>query len=145
MYPYFLPIVQTRRMQGKDVLEIGLGYGSLGQQIIQSGARYTGLDIAPNAVKMMNLRLTMQGFSDSAVLGSTWICLFPPTRSISSFRLVVFTIPAMSSVASTKLIECFGPVELFLSWFITSFPSPMAKLAYQHIQGASASLEPTAQ
>src|SRR5262245_61678582 len=54
MYPYLLPIIQPERMAGKDVLEIGLGYGTVGQKIVEAGARYTGLDIAPTAVRLTN-------------------------------------------------------------------------------------------
>jgi SAM-dependent methyltransferase len=70
LYPYFLGVVRPERMAGRDVLEIGLGYGTLGQRIAEAGARYVGLDIAPNPVRMMNLRLRSQGLSGTAVVGS---------------------------------------------------------------------------
>ncbi|HZZ77744.1 MAG TPA: class I SAM-dependent methyltransferase [Gemmataceae bacterium] len=70
IYPYLLPIVNPSRMAGKDVLEIGLGYGSMCQQLAGAGARYAGLDIAAGAVRMTNLRLEMQGFAGRAVVGS---------------------------------------------------------------------------
>ena len=37
-YPYLLPIVQPERMKGRKVLEIGLGYGTLGQQLAAAKA-----------------------------------------------------------------------------------------------------------
>lgn len=77
MYPYLLPIIGPERMAGKDVLEIGLGYGCLGQQIALAGARYQGLDIAPNAVRMTNLRMKMQGFPGQAECGSALEMPFP--------------------------------------------------------------------
>ena len=48
LYPYLPPIIRPERMAGKKVLEIGLGYGTLGQQIRASGIDDMGLDIAPN-------------------------------------------------------------------------------------------------
>lgn len=80
LYPYLLPWVQPERMAGKDVLEIGLGYGSLGQRIAAAGARYRGLDIAPNAARMMNLRMQMQDFDGEAVCGSALEMPFPDAR-----------------------------------------------------------------
>ena len=35
MYPYLLPIIKPERAASKDVLEIGLGYGSLGQKLAE--------------------------------------------------------------------------------------------------------------
>ena len=76
-YPYFLPIIDPARTAGKDVLEIGLGYGSLGQKLAEAGCRYHGLDIAANAARMTNLRLQMQGFQGRAVQGSAHAMPFP--------------------------------------------------------------------
>jgi ubiquinone/menaquinone biosynthesis C-methylase UbiE len=77
-YPYFLPeIIRPQRLADKDVLEIGLGYGSLSQQIANAKARYTGLDIAPNAIRMVNHRLEMQALPGHAVQGSALEMPFP--------------------------------------------------------------------
>jgi SAM-dependent methyltransferase len=84
-YPYLLPIIRPERMAGRQVLEVGLGYGTLGQKIIEAGARYTGLDIAPNAVRMMNARMEIQGLAGTAQLGSA---LHMPFSS-ESFDFVV--------------------------------------------------------
>jgi SAM-dependent methyltransferase len=70
LYPYLLPIIRPERMMGKNVLEIGLGYGTLGQKLVENGAHYSGLDIAPNAVRMTNLRIQLQGLSGNARVGS---------------------------------------------------------------------------
>lgn len=37
-YPYLLRHVRPERMNGKKVLETGLGYGTLGQEIVENGA-----------------------------------------------------------------------------------------------------------
>ena len=59
-YPYLLKEVVLDDFAGKKILEIGLGYGTLGQKIIEAGAHYTGLDIAEGPVKMVHHRLALQ-------------------------------------------------------------------------------------
>jgi SAM-dependent methyltransferase len=84
-YPYLIEHVPVRTMAGKDVLEIGLGYGTLSQQIAMAGARYSGLDIAQGPVNMVNSRLAQNGLPGSAVEGSMLQCPFPA----NSFDCVV--------------------------------------------------------
>lgn len=85
-YPYLLPYIPLEKMQGKRVLEIGLGYGTLGQKIAQSGAIYTGLDIALKPVSMMNHRLSLFNLEgSSAKQGSILHC---PIESESQDYLV---------------------------------------------------------
>src|ERR1700745_1782108 len=47
LYPYLFDHVRLQELVDRDVLEIGLGYGSLSQKIAESGARYVGLHIPP--------------------------------------------------------------------------------------------------
>lgn len=77
MYPYLLDHVPVAEMRGRDTLEIGLGFGTLGQRIAEAGARYRGLDIAAGPVAMMNHRLAMVGLPGGAVQGSMLACPFP--------------------------------------------------------------------
>ena len=70
IYPYLLEYVPVGRMAGKRVLEVGLGYGTLGQKIAESGADYQGLDIAAGPVDMMNARLRLVGLGGEAAQGS---------------------------------------------------------------------------
>lgn len=77
LYPYLLARVPAHSMRGKKVLEIGLGYGTLGQKIAESGADYTGLDIAQGPVDMMNHRLRMQNLQGKAIRGSMLQCPMP--------------------------------------------------------------------
>jgi ubiquinone/menaquinone biosynthesis C-methylase UbiE len=56
-YPYLLEYVPVATLPGKRVLEIGLGYGTLGQLLAGLGVDYTGLDIAAMPVSMMQQRL----------------------------------------------------------------------------------------
>ena len=76
MYPYLLGYVKPELMKNKRVLEIGLGYGTLGQVIANAGADYYGLDIAEGPVKMMNHRLRMLGLSEAAQQGNMLECPF---------------------------------------------------------------------
>src|SRR6476620_4257503 len=68
-YPYLLKHVPTEMMAGRDVLEIGLGYGTLSQKIAEAGARYTGLDIAVRPVEMVNSRIRQKRLAGKAVRG----------------------------------------------------------------------------
>jgi len=61
LYPYLSPYVTEQDLKGKRLLEIGLGYGTLGQIIAQHGCQYHGLDIADGPVEMMRYRLALLG------------------------------------------------------------------------------------
>jgi SAM-dependent methyltransferase len=60
-YPYLSGYLDRFTLTGRRVLEVGLGYGTLGQQIMERGAEYHGLDIAAGPVRMMQHRLAMLG------------------------------------------------------------------------------------
>jgi SAM-dependent methyltransferase len=77
-YPYLLDCVRPGEMAGKRVLEVGLGYGTLGQRLAAAGACYHGLDIADRPVQMMNARLRMIGRDETAVQGNMLHCPFEP-------------------------------------------------------------------
>jgi SAM-dependent methyltransferase len=77
LYPYLLPIIRPDRMRGRRVLEIGLGYGSLGQKLAALGADYTGMDIAAKPVDHMNWRLHAAGLPGRALRGSALAMPFP--------------------------------------------------------------------
>lgn len=55
-YPYLTRYVPDD-LTGQRVLEIGLGYGTLGGVLVDRGARYTGVDISPGPVAMMQHRI----------------------------------------------------------------------------------------
>ena len=65
-YPYLFKYIPFDELRGKDVLEIGLGYGTVSQKIAESGARYTGMDIAKGPVDMVNHRLRQSDLSGMA-------------------------------------------------------------------------------
>jgi SAM-dependent methyltransferase len=59
-YPYLARYV-PRDLTGKEVLEVGLGFGTLGQLLAERGADYHGADIAAGPVAMMRKRLEWLG------------------------------------------------------------------------------------
>lgn len=60
-YPYLAGYLDRFDLAGSNVLEIGLGYGTLGEAIIRRGATYHGVDIARGPVDMMRHRLSLLG------------------------------------------------------------------------------------
>jgi SAM-dependent methyltransferase len=69
-YPYLYDHIPFGNMRDKDVLEVGLGYGTVSQKIAEAGARYRGLDIAAGPVAMANHRLSAIGLPPHALQGS---------------------------------------------------------------------------
>ncbi|MFZ2102303.1 MAG: class I SAM-dependent methyltransferase [Oricola sp.] len=69
-YPYLETHIPFRTFSGRKVLEIGLGYGTVAQRIAESGAVYSGLDIAAGPVDMANRRLRESNAKGEALRGS---------------------------------------------------------------------------
>jgi SAM-dependent methyltransferase len=71
-YPYLARYLAELPVDEKKVLEIGLGFGTVGQALAARGAIYHGADIAPGPVAMMRDRLRWIGRADetSAVQAS---------------------------------------------------------------------------
>jgi SAM-dependent methyltransferase len=63
IYPYLERYLPWR--SGERVLEIGLGYGTVGQLLAGRGLNYHGLDISQGPVGMMVHRLEMLGVADA--------------------------------------------------------------------------------
>ena len=57
LYPYLLRYFQREHVEGRRVLEVGLGYGTLTEALARMGADYHGLDIAAGPVEMARHRL----------------------------------------------------------------------------------------
>lgn len=64
-YPYLLGYLDRFELAGRRILEIGLGYGTLGQEIARRGAEYYGVDVAAGPVRMMRHRLSMLGMASA--------------------------------------------------------------------------------
>jgi SAM-dependent methyltransferase len=69
-YPYLERYVGFDDLRSRDVLEVGLGYGSVSQRLAEAGACFTGLDIAAGPVAGVNHRLRQIGASGQARQGS---------------------------------------------------------------------------
>lgn len=68
-YPYLARYLDDLKVEGRAVLEIGLGFGTVGQLLASRGARYHGADIAAGPVAMMHDRLRwLGGPADGSVL-----------------------------------------------------------------------------
>ena len=76
MYPYLFGHVRLQELDDRDVLEIGLGCGSLSQKIAESSARYVGLDIAAGPVEIVRHRFD-SGMPGRAEQGSVLAAPFP--------------------------------------------------------------------
>lgn len=60
-YPYLAQYVLREELRGKKVLEIGLGYGTLGSFLASQGCGYWGIDIANGPLAMMRYRFSCLG------------------------------------------------------------------------------------
>ena len=69
-YPYLEKYIPFTSINGKRVLEVGLGYGSVAQRLAENGAEYTGLDIALAPVEMVSHRFSITDLPGSAYQGS---------------------------------------------------------------------------
>jgi len=69
-YPYLTGYLQLDRLAGRDVLEIGLGYGTVSQLLASRAKTYTGLDIATGPVGVVNERMSLFDLPGSAQRGS---------------------------------------------------------------------------
>ena len=69
-YPYlldkYIPLIDLRN---KRILEIGLGYGTISQKLVEADSLYEGLDIADGPVNLVNERLDMIASSCRASKG----------------------------------------------------------------------------
>jgi 2-polyprenyl-3-methyl-5-hydroxy-6-metoxy-1,4-benzoquinol methylase len=84
-YPYLFDHIPFDKLKDKAVLEIGLGYGTVSQRLAETGADYTGLDIAAGPVAMVNHRLDQAGLRGRAGQGS----ILAPDFSVESFDHIV--------------------------------------------------------
>jgi SAM-dependent methyltransferase len=63
-YPYLARYLEALPVEGNEVLEIGLGFGTVGQILAARDARYHGADIAEGPVALMRDRLRWIGRQD---------------------------------------------------------------------------------
>lgn len=85
LYPYLTRYLQLDRLSGKDVLEVGLGFGTVAQLLAARAGHYTGLDIAAGPAAVVNQRMTLFSLPGSAQQGNILDAPFPD----ASFDAVV--------------------------------------------------------
>jgi SAM-dependent methyltransferase len=67
--------------RGKEVLEIGLGQGADSEQIIRRGAHWSGLDLTPESLTRVRMRLRLRGLPHRALeQGSVLRIPYPDRR-----------------------------------------------------------------
>lgn len=69
-YPYLSDYLPAGDLTGQRVVEIGLGFGTLGGVIVRRGATYVGVDVAPGPATMMRHRLAAERRGGGVVRGS---------------------------------------------------------------------------
>jgi len=76
-YPYLERRIPFASFAGKDVLEVGLGMGSVSQRIAASGGHLASLDIAQGPVDVVNTRMGWMGLPQAARRGNILEAPFP--------------------------------------------------------------------
>lgn len=85
-YPYLGRYLEALPVEGRETLEVGLGFGTVGQILAARGARYHGADIAAGPVAMMRDRLRwLEAPADGVVQASVFELPWEP----ETFDLVV--------------------------------------------------------
>ena len=84
-FPYLGLYIPFSELKDKDVLEVGLGYGTVSQRLAEAGCNFVGLDIASGPVRLVNHRLQQNLLRGHAVQGNI---LEPPFEK-ESFDLIV--------------------------------------------------------
>ena len=69
-YPYLIRYLRLDSLAGKDVCEIGLGYGTVAQLLATKAGSYRGLDIAAGPVEVVNHRMSLFRLPGRAQQGS---------------------------------------------------------------------------
>ena len=91
-YPYLSKLIPFDSFAGKKILEVGLGYGSVSQRIMESGASFFGLDLAKGPVRLVRERLKEKYFLERWFREVLWIVLGAILLSTGWFPSVVFII-----------------------------------------------------
>ena len=83
-YPYLARYVDDD-LTDRRVLEVGLGFGTLGQIIVERGAEYHGVDIAAEPVSLMKRRFDSQA-SEIQTVSSMHLHWLYRTTTATSIR-----------------------------------------------------------
>lgn len=107
-YPYLNKHVDFTNLKNKNVLEVGLGYGSVAQKIAEAGANYQGLDIASGPVHMVNHRLGQANLPGEAKQGSI---LTPPFTNGSFDAIIAIGCLHHTGNLALAIKNCFNMLK----------------------------------
>ena len=85
-YTYVDRYIPFFDVKDKDAVEIGLGYETVSQRVLESGARYRGLDIAAGSVNMVNTGFTPKDCRAPRSKGPRWRIRWTMGLSTTSLR-----------------------------------------------------------
>ena len=103
-YPHLFVHIPFTEMAGLDVLEVGLGYGTVSQRLAEWGSRFVGLDITPGAADLVNRRLRQAGLPGEARVGSI---LDAPFANESFDRIVTIGCLHHTGDMAKSIDECW--------------------------------------
>jgi SAM-dependent methyltransferase len=145
-YPYLAQYVVREPLDDARVLEIGLGYGTLGQLIAERGADYHGLDIATGPVAMMRTRLGRLGLTDPDARVQVGSALEIPHADatfdyVYSIGCLHHTGDLAQSISEVHRVLRPGGravVMLYNGWSILHVAMPVARRVTRRFSGRSA-------
>lgn len=85
IYPYLRPYLDALNLPKRRVLEVGVGYGSLGQHLAERCASYQGVDIAEEPVGLLQQRLALIGKPTEGVVRGSALDLPIADASVDLF------------------------------------------------------------
>lgn len=144
--PDILRCLDAIDWRDKEVLEVGLGQGADAEQIIRRGAHWTGLDLTPESVRRVLLRLTSRNLPFREVVQGSITA--PPFRDhcfdIIFSHGVLHHIPDAAGV-SRELARLLRPdgeliVMLYARWsvdYLATLTARRALLVWHYLRGQS--------
>ncbi|RZJ82712.1 MAG: class I SAM-dependent methyltransferase, partial [Chryseobacterium sp.] len=122
-YPYLEKHISFSKLSGMNVLEIGLGYGTVAQRVVEHGAVYSGLDIALGPVKMVRHRIKQIKLKGNVVQGSI---LQPPFPDQSFDAIVAIGCLHHTGDLQLAIDECYkllkpGGSLIFMVYYAYSY------------------------
>lgn len=103
-YPYLRSYIPFSELKDKDVLEVGLGYGTVSQRLAEAGCNFVGLDIASGPVHLVNHRLQQNRLRGHAQQGNI---LEPPFKEASFDFIVAIGCLHHTGDLAKALARCF--------------------------------------
>ena len=85
LYPYLNKYIPFQSLKKKTVLEVGLGYGTIAQKIMKSGAVYTGIDVANGPVDVVKKRIKLNNLKGTITVGN----ILNPKLPLKSFDFII--------------------------------------------------------